>query len=123
MSPSLCSACGAAFACGNESGAAHCWCSELPPLMPMNPEHPCLCPRCLHLELRRRIAAFVSTVTPNNAAEAAARARRFGGDGEPVEGIDYEMEHGLLVFSAWYLLKRGTCCEAGCRHCPYGFRS
>jgi len=30
---------------------------------------------------------------------------------------------GLLVFSAWYLLKRGYCCEAGCRNCPYGFRA
>ena len=39
-----------------------------------------------------------------------------------VEGIDYYIENGLLVFTADYLLKRGYCCESGCRHCPFGFR-
>jgi hypothetical protein len=24
-----------------------------------------------------------------------------------------------LVFTAAYHLKRGYCCESGCRHCPY----
>ncbi len=27
---------------------------------------------------------------------------------------------GYLVFTAVYLLRRGTCCGSGCRHCPYG---
>jgi len=26
---------------------------------------------------------------------------------------------GLFVFTAAYLAARGTCCESGCRHCPY----
>jgi hypothetical protein len=26
-----------------------------------------------------------------------------------------------LVFTEAYHLKRGYCCESGCRHCPYGF--
>ena len=26
---------------------------------------------------------------------------------------------GLLVLTATYLLDRGRCCGAGCRHCPY----
>jgi hypothetical protein len=38
-----------------------------------------------------------------------------------VEGVDYYLEHGFLVFTSHYLLKRGYCCENGCRHCPYGF--
>ncbi len=38
-----------------------------------------------------------------------------------VEGIDYYIENGFIVFTAAYLLKRGYCCESGCRHCPYGF--
>jgi hypothetical protein len=25
------------------------------------------------------------------------------------------------VFTEKYLLKRGYCCQNGCRHCPYGF--
>ncbi len=38
-----------------------------------------------------------------------------------VEGVDYTMEGETLVFTAGYLLRRGTCCRSGCRHCPYGF--
>lgn len=26
---------------------------------------------------------------------------------------------GFAVFTAAYLAARGTCCESGCRHCPY----
>ena len=37
-----------------------------------------------------------------------------------IEGIDYTIEGGVvLVFTAWYHLKRGGCCGSGCRHCPY----
>jgi hypothetical protein len=36
-----------------------------------------------------------------------------------VEGEDYYLEGGLLVLTARYLLRRGYCCEQGCRHCPY----
>jgi hypothetical protein len=38
------------------------------------------------------------------------------------EGVDYYVEKGLFVFTSFYLLKRGYCCESGCRHCPYGFK-
>jgi Family of unknown function (DUF5522) len=36
-----------------------------------------------------------------------------------IEGEDYYLENGYLVFTAKYLLKRGYCCGSGCRHCPY----
>jgi hypothetical protein len=26
---------------------------------------------------------------------------------------------GMLVLTGQYLLERGECCGAGCRHCPY----
>lgn len=26
---------------------------------------------------------------------------------------------GFFVFTAGYLWRRGTCCDTGCRHCPY----
>jgi hypothetical protein len=26
---------------------------------------------------------------------------------------------GLFVLTAGFLAERGTCCERGCRHCPY----
>ena len=38
-----------------------------------------------------------------------------------VEGKDYYFENGLMVLTGDFLLKRGYCCENGCRHCPYGF--
>ena len=41
---------------------------------------------------------------------------------EPLrEGEDYYFEDGLMVLTAQYLLRRGYCCEQGCRNCPYGF--
>jgi hypothetical protein len=36
-----------------------------------------------------------------------------------VEGEDYYFENGLMVFTARFLLKRGYCCNNGCRNCPY----
>ena len=39
---------------------------------------------------------------------------------ELVEGEDYYWEGPAMVFTANYLLRRGYCCESGCRHCPYG---
>ena len=35
------------------------------------------------------------------------------------EGRDYYSEGAVIVFTARYLLRRGYCCESGCRHCPY----
>ncbi len=31
----------------------------------------------------------------------------------------FDPETGLFVFTAAHLLRRGTCCDSGCRHCPY----
>ena len=42
---------------------------------------------------------------------------------EPLRPGDFYEEAGRVVFTAQYLLRRGTCCESGCRHCPYGFRA
>ncbi|MBI1317310.1 hypothetical protein GC167_10735 [bacterium] len=33
----------------------------------------------------------------------------------------YKDPSGFLVFTEAYHLKRGYCCQSGCRHCPYGF--
>ena len=37
-----------------------------------------------------------------------------------VAGEDYYSEGATIVFTARFLLRRGYCCESGCRHCPYG---
>lgn len=36
-------------------------------------------------------------------------------------GDYYFSEEGYLVFTEQYHLKRGYCCQSGCRHCPYEF--
>lgn len=38
-----------------------------------------------------------------------------------INGEDYysDPNTGNIVFTALYHLKRGYCCESGCRHCPY----
>jgi 2-iminoacetate synthase ThiH len=36
-----------------------------------------------------------------------------------VEGEDFYREGAFVVFTARYHLRRGYCCESGCRHCPY----
>lgn len=33
----------------------------------------------------------------------------------------YYSKEGYIVFTEKYLLKRGYCCQNGCKHCPYGF--
>ena len=37
----------------------------------------------------------------------------------PLEPEDYYFDGPYLVFTAVYHLKRGSCCNSGCRHCPY----
>lgn len=33
----------------------------------------------------------------------------------------YLSEEGYIIFTEAYHLKRGYCCQSGCKHCPYGF--
>ena len=58
-------------------------------------------------------------VNANKSTEDTDSASRH--DTELQEGQDSYLEHGLLVFTAAFLRKRGYCCESGCRHCPYGY--
>lgn len=37
----------------------------------------------------------------------------------PLAPEDFYYEGAYLVFTAAYHLKRGYCCNSGCRHCPY----
>jgi hypothetical protein len=38
---------------------------------------------------------------------------------EPLRPEDFYMEGPNLVFTATYHLRRGSCCNSNCRHCPY----
>jgi hypothetical protein len=47
-----CGKCGSAFVCGMAAGAEHCWCADLPPLMPLaDTAAGCYCPACLRVML------------------------------------------------------------------------
>jgi hypothetical protein len=35
------------------------------------------------------------------------------------KGEDFYMDGAAMVFTASYHLRRGSCCESGCRHCPF----
>jgi hypothetical protein len=52
---------------------------------------------------------------PDRAAILAAHASAMasGDDGYLDPGT------GLFVFTARYLADRGSCCDTGCRHCPF----
>lgn len=57
----VCPQCGAQFRCGMEGGDDECWCSALPPLLPVPATSDpglaaasCLCPACLKARLQRR---------------------------------------------------------------------
>lgn len=39
--------------------------------------------------------------------------------GLPLLPGDFYMEGPYVVFTAQYHLRRGFCCNSGCRHCPY----
>jgi len=37
------------------------------------------------------------------------------------DGDYYLTPEGYKCFTEQYHLKRGYCCQSGCRHCPYGY--
>jgi Family of unknown function (DUF5522) len=70
---------------------------------PLRPYH--LTPHPSRLSPRHR------RYTEIMAAHDAAIAARIPTYRDPVSG--------LQVFTAAFLAERGTCCDSGCRHCPY----
>lgn len=37
--------------------------------------------------------------------------------------MDYYIEDGFVVFTKEYHLKRGYCCNNGCKNCPYKYET
>jgi hypothetical protein len=53
-----CPQCGKTFKCGKSAGEAHCWCADLPHVLPV-PEgksEGCLCPTCLSAAIEEFLA-------------------------------------------------------------------
>lgn len=85
---------------------------DLPHAGPLvNSEQDCLCPNCLAEEIEKlSLAGTPPTVAPSSPTFS---------EGSLVEGEDYYREGAAMVFTARFLLRRGYCCESGCRHCPF----
>jgi hypothetical protein len=100
---SACPLCGGANACGVDliQDGGPCWCQsvEIPALLSEQVGVPgrCICRGC--------VTAF-------------RKKTRWMPRADPTE--TYWDPDGRLVFRAAYHLRRGYCCENGCRHCPYG---
>lgn len=50
------------------------------------------------------------------------RAEILAGHAEALAAGDagyWDPASGLFVLTAGFLARRGTCCDQGCRHCPY----
>lgn len=105
-----CSSCNAVFTCGPAQSGERCWCEHLPhvPLI-ANERADCLCPQCLNAAISKINVESQSVAGENNRACLP----------ELREGEDYYVDGAAIVFTARYHLRRGYCCESGCRHCPY----
>ena len=113
-----CSACGVTFSCGITEPDGKCWCNNYPAMFHPNPEIDCLCPSCLKEATIKKINDYVSSLSPEEALDN--KAKDLPKTNTLIEDVDYYMDGGLVVFTSWYHLRRGYCCENGCRHCPYG---
>jgi hypothetical protein len=51
--------------------------------------------------------------------EAEPQDEKREASAEELRPEDFYYEGPYLVFTAAYHLKRGYCCNSGCRHCPY----
>ena len=119
---SLCSECGSSFSCGAGDTSNACWCTELPALLPPLEGRTCLCPACLKAKVQLAISEFVSDVKAGKRENTAASFQS-AEVGSLVSDIDFYIEDGRYVFTAWFHLKRGDCCGSSCRHCPYEHRN
>jgi prepilin-type N-terminal cleavage/methylation domain-containing protein/prepilin-type processing-associated H-X9-DG protein len=107
-SPAQCPLCGGANECRLCSPAAYkgsCWCfqTQIPEALlaqvPTDRKNKsCICRAC--------VMKFQS----DQAARAAAPKILPG---------DFYFDGSLMVFTAEHHLRRGFCCDSGCRHCPY----
>lgn len=67
--------------------------------------------------------AFISKVLKLSQAKKTMHGRNKQEESMKNDKAYYYIdEKGNLVFTEKYHLKRGYCCENGCRHCPYGFK-
>lgn len=114
-----CALCQASLTCQSYLNTSTCWCMELPNIVSIDSNQAntqCLCRACLAKKINKQIESLYLTKNLDQLIEIAKPYRK---KTKLVEHIDYTLENGLYVFSAWFHLKRGKCCGNGCKHCPF----
>lgn len=92
------------------STTSDCWCFSQPQVGPVGPaSEDCMCPGCL--------SEAVAQLSGNESGRELRSQPLV--QQSLVEGEDFYLEGTAMVFTAQFLLKRGYCCESGCRNCPY----
>ncbi|HXI69004.1 MAG TPA: cysteine-rich CWC family protein [Verrucomicrobiae bacterium] len=103
-----CPLCGQANACQLCTVAAYkgpCWCAkvkipdELIAQVPADLRNKaCICRACvMKFHRGKAVGAALPKILPG----------------------DFYFDGGAMVFTAEYHLRRGYCCDSGCRHCPF----
>lgn len=104
-----CSRCGVTFEC-KVNDVSNCQCSELTISkeayeLISKTHQDCLCKACLE-QLNYMVKTGANKPFPN-------QKDMF------IENVHYYLENGNWVFTEFYHLQRGECCQNNCRHCPY----
>lgn len=107
-----CFKCGQSIACNPGN---NCWCESVPALNNFDLDQSCYCKDCL-------IEALSKEVNENRKCDNI-QMKKIAKLGLPIrikENVDYTInEEGLYIFTPWYLMRRGHCCDNKCTNCPY----
>ncbi len=111
---SRCKSCSKTFQC-NAQCRSECWCIEYPAISHFDDAETCYCPHCLPLHIATQLETFIESNSTDHVIKFAKQYE----DKEPIEHIDYTVNNGDIIFTKWFHLKRGDCCENGCVNCPF----
>ncbi|MBQ4862311.1 hypothetical protein J8L98_11485 [Pseudoalteromonas sp. MMG013] len=87
----------------------------LPNIMPLQSDKNCFCRSCLIKNTRN----YIENMANQPIQQQLKLAQQHASSNSFLEGLDYDIENGLMVMTRWAHLKRGKCCSNGCRHCPF----
>jgi hypothetical protein len=107
----VCKRCGSQFEC-KVGDVNNCQCStvslsDATRKFLANTHFGCLCAGCL---------------TDIEGKVLLTKGKSFPKPQDQIENVHYYIENGFYVFTEHYHLLRGSCCQSGCRHCPYGYQ-
>jgi hypothetical protein len=95
-----------------------CWCHRMPHISLDLENKGCYCSACLELEMSTIINSYDGIIADDIKKQIHQSYNYV--DMTLTEGVDFLYnEDGMMTLTRWYLLKRGYCCDNGCKNCPY----